>query len=162
MSNAIGAKSIGEAQRGRAVLQFFVLVLVPCAGLVILQPWLKATFGVTGTNLVAAAVGLFILACSTRFLLRWQRGLDEVESAGTGFATQWGGWAGQVLFSVALILPPFHAFATAAVTRLAAGTGAVVDPRTVSMSIVFAFVAIMLLNAIAAIVLHVAWLISKR
>lgn len=154
--------AIGEGQRGRALLRLAVIVMVPFAALMIAQPWLKASVGGPATSMIGVALAIFLLACSTRFLLRWQRGLDEVESAGSRFGTHWGGWAGQVLFSVALLLPPFHAFVVDMVTRLAAGTGAVVDPRTVSVSIMFAFVAIILSNAIAAIALHAAWLISKR
>lgn len=154
--------AINEGQRGRALIGLLALAVVLVAGLVFLQPLLKAMLGTSVTSMISAVLAIFMLVYCTRFLLRWHRGLDEVESAGTRFGTHWGGWGGQVLFTVALLLPPFHTFAADMVERFATGSGAMVDPRTVTLTMVFTFAAIMVLQSIAAIVLHATWVFSKR
>ena len=84
----------------------------------------------------------------------------QVERAGSGFATTWGSIAGQLLFPLVLMLPPFNALAIGLIERLTAGT--VADPRMVTVAMAFAFGSVVLLQSIATLMLHVIWVASKR
>jgi len=153
---------IGERQRGRAFAKLLILTIALVVALIIVQPWLRTTFGPVITYAIGVVLALGVMGYGVHFAVSWQRGLDEVEVAASGFATTWGVVGRQCLFAVALMFPPFHSFAADVVERFATGQGAVVDPRVVTLAMVFAFGSIALLQGVAVLVAQTIWVVSKR
>jgi hypothetical protein len=146
-----------------AVLKLLPLVLVPIAFFASI-PWLK-TLSAEQSLLITAAVATFVIGYANYFTFRYQQGLDEVESASVGFAAQWGVPAGQALFVLLLLFPPFQAFATSVVnqfiTEFANNPGATVDRTAVILAMALAFCSIVVLQTIGTLVVYMFWWKSR-
>jgi hypothetical protein len=94
--------------------------------------------------------------------IRHQRGLDEVEKASAGFAVQWGVPAGQAAFVLLLMLPPFHAVATAVVGAFAGDPGVPADRSVVVVAMTLGFGGVVALQTLGTIVVGVLWWKAKQ
>ena len=120
------------------------------------SPWLK-TVSQPMMVLITAAAVLFGMCYINYLSFRAMRRLDEVQKAGAAFAAQWGPVAGQVVFGLLLVLPPFTDFATSFVSRLPLQPGATVEGTLVVLSLSLGFVVLLALEAIGRVVVHTIW-----
>jgi hypothetical protein len=147
---------------GHLALGVLVLVLLAVA-LAAAKPWLKATIGDLAFDLVAVAGGILAMGYATFAALRIQRGLDEVQKAGTEFAARWSLPAGQAAFLFLLLLPPVKDLMTSLVIEFGdPGPGMTVDGSVVKFAMVLGFVGVVLLQAIATMVFNAIWWKSKQ
>jgi hypothetical protein len=144
----------------RIVLWIAPLVLVPVA-LFLAAPWLKAA-SQTVTILLAAAVVILGMSYANYLSYRCRRGLDEVHKAAAAFAAQWGAPAGQAVFALLLVLPPFRAQAGALIGRFAGVPAMSVDHAVVLFSLTVGFCALVLVQAMATAVVQGVWWAVKR
>jgi len=149
-------------KRWRHLLWVLPLVLVPAAliaGVTLGRPpMIVATFA-------AAAAVIFMMTYAHYLQYRVMRRLDEVQKAGASFAQQWGPPAGQAVFALLLVLPPFKDAATAAVgafVRSPAAHPVTVDGTVVLLSLTLGFVVLVLLESIGRVVVHTIWWSAKR
>ena len=145
---------------GRGVLWILPLVLVPAAFLAAI-PWLK-TISQPMAILATAALVIFAMSYANYLTFRAMRGLDEVQKAGAAFAAQWGAPAGQAVFGLLLVLPPFLNFATSVAHKAAAYPGMTGDRTVVATALALGFVVLVLLEAIGRVVAHTLWWKVRR
>ena len=145
---------------GRRALWILPVVLVPATFFAAI-PWLK-TISQPMALLVTAAAVIFVMSYANYLSFRAQRGLDEVQRAGAAFAAQWGVPAGQAVFCLLLVLPPFKAFTTTVVSRVAADPGVTLDGTVVVATLALGFCGVVLLQAIGTVVVQAIWWTVKR
>lgn len=147
-------------KKGRGALWILPVVLVPVAFFAAI-PWLK-TISQPMAILVTAAVVIFVMSYANYLSFRALRRLDEVQKAGAAFAAQWGAPAGQAVFALLLVLPPFRDFATAVVGKFPIHPGMAVDGTVVVLSLALGLCSVVLLQGIGTVVVHSIWWTVKR
>ncbi len=142
----------------RCTLAVLPLAIVPVAFLAA-GPWLKTAFGTTVTLVAAAAAAIFVMGYSLYLSARWERGLDEVQTAGGTFAAKRGMTIGPVIFALLLLLPPFLDMMTAVIGDAA---GVAANRKVVTLAMTFGFGAVVILQTIAMIVINLLWWRARR
>jgi hypothetical protein len=147
----------------RARLWTIVPLLLVALGFVFATPWIKSTFGATTVGLTAALLAVVVMGYANFLAYRYEAGLDEVQRAGSSFATKWGASAGQFAFVVLMILPPVRDFVVETVIGLSGDPGAGLDGRATAIGFIFfGFCGVVLLQALGTLVFSVIWFRSKQ
>lgn len=120
-------------------------------------PWLKATLGAPTVVVISVALCVIVLSVSEFFAHRFNRGLDEVQMESQRFATRWGAHAGQLVFILLLILPPFQDFATSLIRGFVGDADMNDHDRVVTLAMVFGFGSLVLLQTIGTFVFNIIW-----
>jgi len=141
----------------RGVL-FMVVGLALLMGVFIAAaPWLKPALGAPVMVAISVALTIAVLGVSEFFAHRFNRGLDEVQMASQRFAVRWGGHAGQLVFILLLILPPFQDFATNLIRGFVGEADMNDHDRVVTLAMVFGFGGLVLLQTFATFVFSIIW-----
>lgn len=120
-------------------------------------PWLEE-LDKTLIRAITTAAALFVMAWAIVVSRRVERGLDEVQQAGQGFAMRYGTTAGSIAFALLLMLPPFRDFATAFVIEFGnPGPGMTVDRSVVVFAMMLGFMGVTLLQIIGWTVMTTIW-----
>ena len=125
-------------------------------------PWLEGLDKVV-VRVTTTVAALSVMAWAVVVSRRVERGLDEGQQAGQGFAMRYGTTAGSLAFALLLMLPPFRDFATTFVIRFGnPGPGMTVDRSVVVFAIMLGFIGVTLLQVIGWTVMTALWWKAKR
>jgi hypothetical protein len=119
-------------------------------------PWLKEqndTFVLT----LSAALSIFVMGYAHFLSQRCQRHLDEVQIASQGFASSRGWPWGVMATALLLMLPPVTNRLIDLANVLSTGSPDTPDRRAVHLALVFGFMLMVLIQALAVIVASVIW-----
>ena len=145
----------------RSLLWFAPIPIVMAAFFASL-PWLKALDGAVIRS-ITVVLALFVMAWAIFVSTRVERGLDEVQQAGSRFGVRYGTTAGSFAFALLLMLPPFREFATAFVIEYGnPGPGMTVDRSVVVFAMMMGFMGVSLLQMIGMIVMSAIWWKMKQ
>ena len=147
-------------KRGQGLLWALPVVLVPVAFFAAI-PWLMKSSYPLAISITAVMV-ITMTSYANYLSLRAMRRLDEVQQAGAAFAAQWGAPAGQAVFGLLLVLPPFLDVATAVAGRFAVHPAMTVDRTAVAVSLALGFVVLVVLESIGRVVVHTIWWTARR
>jgi hypothetical protein len=154
-------KSLNVEQRTLRQVRSLLLMVVGLAlvmgGFVAAAPWLRENFGATMLSVASLALVVLVLGVTEYFAQRYNRGLDEVQKASQGFAVRWGASAGQIVFILLLMLPPFHDFAASLIHGFVGDAEMSDHDRVVALAMVFGFGSLVLLQTIGTFVFGAIW-----
>jgi len=146
-------KSLGQAGRYALFLSPVVIVIV---GFFAAIPWLKEqndTFVLT----LSAALSIFVMGYAQFLSHRLQRHLDEVQIASQGFASSRGWPWGVMATALLLMLPPVTNRLIDLANVLSTGSPDTSDRGAVHVALIFGFMLMVLIQAIAVIVASAIW-----